>query len=52
MTSRIGVSIRRMLQAPPAPEGVHFHLRDDGQPFVCDVPRCESPGLNLGEVSR
>jgi len=28
------------------PEDVHFH-RDDQRVFVCDNPRCDSPGLDV-----
>jgi hypothetical protein len=52
MTSRITTSIRRMLASAPTTEAVHFHLHHDGQPFVCDVDRCGSPALTLGEVER
>lgn len=50
MTRRLAASIARALRAEPAHERVHFHLDADGRPFVCDVDRCESPALSLGEI--
>ena len=29
---------------------VHFHSGDHGRPYVCDNPRCESPGLDPAEA--
>ena len=29
---------------------VHFHSGDHGRPYVCDNPRCESPGLDRAEA--
>jgi hypothetical protein len=52
MTSRLTTSIRRILTSTPAQEAVHFHLHHDGLPFVCDLDRCSSPALTLGEVER
>ena len=29
---------------------VHFHSGDHGRPYVCENPRCESPGLDAAEA--
>jgi hypothetical protein len=52
MTRRILASIARTWRAKANDQHVHFHLHSDGQPFVCDVDRCESPALSAGEVGR
>jgi hypothetical protein len=52
MTSRIGTTLRRMLPSPRPTETIHFHLRENGHPFVCDLARCDSPGIELHEVTR
>jgi hypothetical protein len=51
MTLNITASIRRALRGESgAPhDGVHFHGGPDG-PFVCDFPRCDSPGISPQEV--
>jgi hypothetical protein len=52
MTSRITASIGRVLRPASIPtrEAVHFHLHHDGEPFVCDLSRCDSPAVTLGDV--
>jgi hypothetical protein len=52
MTRRVFASIARALRTKPTLDGVHFHIHSDGQPFVCDVDRCESPTLSAGEIDR
>jgi hypothetical protein len=48
MTSRIATIFRALPPRRPTRglEDVHFHSDDHGV-FVCDNPRCESPGLDL-----
>jgi hypothetical protein len=29
---------------------VHFHSGDNGRPYVCENPRCESPSLDPAEA--
>jgi hypothetical protein len=29
---------------------VHFHSGDNGRPYVCENPRCESPALDPAEA--
>jgi hypothetical protein len=29
---------------------VHFHIGANGQPFVCDLDPCESPGITAREI--
>jgi hypothetical protein len=50
MTSNIRARIRRVLNPSQTREAVHFHLGREGQPFVCDVSRCDSPALTLDEL--
>jgi hypothetical protein len=52
MISRITASLGRALRPASIPtrDVVHFHLHHDGQPFVCDFNRCDSPALTLGDV--
>jgi hypothetical protein len=50
MKYRIAKSIALAVSAKPEREDVHFHLDSDGQPFVCDAARCESPALSHGEI--
>ncbi|MGA2012638.1 MAG: hypothetical protein ABSH51_19190 [Solirubrobacteraceae bacterium] len=51
MSTEITATIRRALRRrPPAEAAVHFHIGGDGRPFVCDVARCDSPGLSTREV--
>ena len=50
MTTPIAAIFRALAPRRPArslPEDVHFH-RDDHGVFVCDTPRCDSPGLAVG----
>jgi hypothetical protein len=30
---------------------MHFHSGDYGRPYVCDDPRCSSPGLDVGGLT-
>ena len=49
MTSRIATIFRTIAAGRPTrsvPEDVHFH-RDDHGVFVCDYPRCDSPGFDV-----
>ena len=49
MAPSIATILRALARRRPArslPEDVHFH-RDDNGVFVCDYPRCESPGLDV-----
>jgi hypothetical protein len=49
MTSRIATIFRALAPRRPArslPDDVHFHGDDHGV-FVCDNPRCDSPGLDV-----
>jgi len=52
MSTEITATIRRALRRrPPADQAeVHFHIGGDGHPFVCDIARCDSPGLTTREV--
>lgn len=54
MIPRITASLRRAARFRSAEieRSVHFHLRSNGQPFACDLARCESPGFTLGEIDR
>jgi hypothetical protein len=45
----VGVAHALGTQADPDAH-VHFHSGDNGRPYVCDNPRCESPCLDLAEV--
>jgi hypothetical protein len=36
--------------AGPVEDGVHFHAGPAG-PYVCENPRCVSPGLDAAEVT-
>jgi hypothetical protein len=51
-TSKLRTSIGRALRgsADAARQPVHFHLSSDGRPFLCDVDRCESAALSLGDL--
>lgn len=52
MTSTITTTLKRMLRPQAQAAAVHFHLHRDGRPFVCDLDRCDSAALTLGEVDR
>ena len=43
--ARIVAAISRALREDTTTEQVHFHSGSDG-PFVCENPRCSSPGLD------
>jgi hypothetical protein len=45
MTRRIITALRAL--APSADHDVHFHGGASG-PYVCEDPRCTSPGLDVG----
>jgi hypothetical protein len=47
MARRIAAAVARALTAswPPTKDGVHFHGGPHG-PYVCENPRCTSPGLD------
>lgn len=48
MTRRIAAALARAL-APAAPAGdMHFHAGAQG-PYVCENPRCTSPGLDVNQ---
>jgi|BarGraIncu00222A_1022003.scaffolds.fasta_scaffold37480_2 hypothetical protein len=53
MTFGIATTIRRALRprGTTADAAVHFHVGGDGQAFVCDLARCDSPSLSLREVN-
>jgi hypothetical protein len=51
MASTITRRLRRILTPPPTHDKVHFHINDDGRPFVCDFDRCDSAALTLDEVA-
>ena len=44
MTRRIVALARALTPAPPA-DRVHFHRGPQG-PYLCENPRCVSPGLD------
>ena len=52
--SRIVGLLARVAQAlrmqDDADAHVHLHSGDHGRPYVCDNPRCESPGLDPAEA--
>ena len=49
MTRRIAAALARAL-APSTPgNDMHFHTGSHG-PYVCENPRCTSPGLDVSEV--
>lgn len=52
MTSMIATRVRRTLHLGPTvhEDRVHFHIGANGQPFVCDLDRCESPGITPDEM--
>lgn len=35
----------------PNPQSVHFHMDGDGRAYVCDIDRCDSAALTLGEAT-
>jgi hypothetical protein len=43
--ARIIAAISRALSTPSTDEKVHFHAGPAG-PYVCENPRCVSPGLD------
>jgi hypothetical protein len=51
-TSKLKTSIGRALRGctDASRQPVHFHLSSDGRPFLCDVDRCESAALTLGDL--
>jgi hypothetical protein len=52
MTSTIAAKVRRTLHRGRAvhQDNVHFHIGANGQPFVCDLDRCESPGITADDM--
>jgi hypothetical protein len=55
MTNRMTTRLRAIASAlagnlNPAESGVHFHAGPAG-PYVCDYPRCVSPGLDPERLS-
>lgn len=52
MTSAIAARVRRTLQLGRAADHdhVHFHIGANGRPFVCDLDRCESPGITADDM--
>jgi hypothetical protein len=52
MTSAIAARVRRTLRPGPAADQdhVHFHIGANDQPFVCDLDRCESPGITTDDL--
>jgi hypothetical protein len=52
MTSTIAARVKRTLHLSPAvhEDLVHFHIGANGQPFVCDLDRCESPGITPDDI--
>jgi hypothetical protein len=47
MTRRIVTALARALTPSSASHDVHFHGGASG-PYVCEDPRCTSPGLDVG----
>lgn len=45
MTHRLKRAFARLLSEEPWKPPVHFHAGEGGRPYVCENPRCESPGL-------
>ena len=45
LTHRLGVALANALRDHHTEAPVHFHAGDDGRPYVCEAPRCSSPGL-------
>jgi hypothetical protein len=43
--ARFVAAIRRAMSAPATRDRVHFHAGPAG-PYVCENPRCVSPGLD------
>jgi hypothetical protein len=41
----IVAAVSRALRGDATPENVHFHAGPHG-PYVCENPRCTSPGLD------
>jgi hypothetical protein len=41
--------LTRALTAEWTPDPVHFHGGAHGRPYVCDDPRCVSPGLDAAQ---
>jgi hypothetical protein len=48
LTSRLRSAFARALRPVRPDAGPHFHGGDGGRPYVCENPRCSSPGLDLG----
>ena len=45
LTHRFRLALASALRERHAEEPVHFHAGDDGRPYVCEDPHCNSPSL-------
>ena len=49
--ARLLAGVAQALRTQDDPDAhVHFHSGDNGRPYVCDNPRCESPSLDPAEA--
>jgi hypothetical protein len=51
----MSLRLRAAFTAPSATtpdQDVHFHAGSGGRIFACDIDRCESASLTVGEVAR
>jgi hypothetical protein len=46
----LAVMARALRTHDDADARVHFHSGDHGRPYVCENPRCQSPGLDPAEA--
>ena len=45
LTHRLRLALANALRDHHTEEPVHFHAGDDGRPYVCEDPHCNSPRL-------
>jgi hypothetical protein len=49
--ARLCAGVAQALRTHDSPDAhVHFHSGNDGRPYVCENPRCESPSLDPAEA--
>ena len=46
LTHLIRTALANALREHHTDEPMHFHADDHGRPYVCENPRCSSPGLS------